>query len=127
MRFPRGRSSRHHPAPGSKELREQTFRAISLYIAAGLDPDKVTLCVQSHVSQHAELAWILNCFCYMGELGRMTQYKDKSAKQGENIPVGLFDYPALMAADILLYRSTLVPVGADKNNTSSSRATSRFG
>lgn len=97
-----------------KDLREQTFRAISLYIAAGLDPEKVTLCVQSHVSQHAELAWILNCFTYMGELGRMTQFKDKSAKQGENIPVGLFDYPALMAADILLYRSNIVPVGADQ-------------
>ncbi len=97
-----------------KELREQTYRAIATYIAAGLDPNEVTLFAQSHVPQHAELAWVLNCFVYMGELNRMTQYKDKSAKQGQNIPVGLFTYPALMAADILLYQTHLVPVGEDQ-------------
>ncbi len=97
-----------------KELREQTLRAIATYIAAGIDPEKATLFIQSHVPQHAELAWVLTCFSYMGELGRMTQYKDKSAKQGENIPAGLFTYPVLMAADILLYRTNLVPVGADQ-------------
>lgn len=97
-----------------KELREQTYRAIATYIAAGIDPDSVTLFAQSHVPQHAELAWVLNCFVYMGELSRMTQFKDKSAKQGQNIPVGLFTYPALMAADILLYKTHLVPVGEDQ-------------
>lgn len=97
-----------------KELREQTYRTIAFYIAAGIDPEAATLFVQSHVPQHAELAWVLNCFVYMGELGRMTQFKDKSAKQGQNIPVGLFTYPALMAADILLYQTHLVPVGEDQ-------------
>lgn len=97
-----------------KELREQTYRAVATYIAAGIDPDKVTLFAQSHVPQHAELSWILTCHSYMGELGRMTQYKDKSAKQGQNIPAGLFTYPVLMAADILLYHTHLVPVGEDQ-------------
>ncbi|MGZ3689539.1 MAG: tryptophan--tRNA ligase, partial [Bdellovibrionota bacterium] len=83
-------------------------------IACGLDPEKCTLFVQSHVPEHAELAWVLNCYAYMGELGRMTQYKDKSTKAGENIPVGIFTYPALMAADILLYHTNLVPVGQDQ-------------
>jgi tryptophanyl-tRNA synthetase len=96
------------------ELKERTYRAIAEYIASGLDPEKVTLCVQSHVPEHAELGWILNCFTYMGELGRMTQYKDKSTKEGQNIPAGLFNYPTLMAADILLYQSHLVPVGEDQ-------------
>jgi tryptophanyl-tRNA synthetase len=95
-------------------LREQSYWAIALYIAAGLDPNKVTLFAQSHVPQHAELAWVLNCFTYMGELGRMTQYKDKSAKQEQNIGAGLFTYPALMASDILLYHTNLVPVGEDQ-------------
>jgi tryptophanyl-tRNA synthetase len=95
-------------------LREQTYWAIAFYIAAGLDPKKVTLFVQSHVPQHAELAWVLNCFTYMGELSRMTQFKDKSAKQEQNIGAGLFTYPTLMAADILLYHSNLVPVGEDQ-------------
>ena len=96
------------------ELRDRTLRSIALYIASGLDPEKVTLCVQSHVPQHAELAWVLNCFTYMGELNRMTQFKDKSTRQGQNIPAGLFNYPVLMASDILLYQSNLVPVGEDQ-------------
>ena len=103
-------TARQEPA----ELREQTFRAIATYIAAGIDPEQVTLFAQSHVPAHAELAWVLSCFSYMGELGRMTQYKDKSAKEGQNIPVGLFTYPVLMAADILLYHTNLVPVGGDQ-------------
>jgi len=97
-----------------KELREQTYRAVATYLAAGIDPQHATLFVQSQVPQHAELAWLLNCYSYMGELGRMTQFKDKSQKAGENIPVGLFTYPVLMAADILLYDTELVPVGADQ-------------
>jgi len=96
------------------ELLEQTYRAVASYIAAGIDPKKATLFVQSQVPQHAELAWVLNCFTYMGELNRMTQYKDKSLKQGQNIPAGLFNYPVLMAADILLYQTALVPVGEDQ-------------
>lgn len=103
-------TSRQDPA----ELREQTYRMIATYLAAGLDPQSVTLFVQSHVAEHAELAWVLNCFGYIGELSRMTQFKDKSAKQGANIPVGLFTYPVLMAADILLYQTDLVPVGDDQ-------------
>jgi len=97
-----------------KELREQTYRAIATYLAAGIDPDQATLFIQSHVPEHAELAWVLNCFTYMGELGRMTQFKDKSSKQGANIPAGLFNYPVLMAADILLYGTHLVPIGHDQ-------------
>ena len=95
------------------ELREQTLRAVALYMAAGLDPANSLLFVQSHVPQHAELSWVLNCFTYMGELNRMTQFKDKSAKQ-QNISAGLFNYPVLMAADILLYQTQLVPVGEDQ-------------
>jgi tryptophanyl-tRNA synthetase len=97
-----------------QELREQTYRALAVYLAAGIDPESTTLFIQSHVPAHAELSWILNCFTYMGELGRMTQFKDKSAKQGQNVPVGLFTYPTLMAADILLYQTHLVPVGEDQ-------------
>lgn len=96
------------------ELREQTYRAVAAYIAAGINHEHATLFVQSQVPEHAELAWLLNCYCYMGELGRMTQFKDKSQKAGENIPVGLFTYPVLMASDILLYDTDLVPVGADQ-------------
>lgn len=96
------------------QLRELTYQAIATYLACGIDPLNSTLFVQSHVPQHAELAWILNCFTYMGELGRMTQFKDKSAKQGANIPAGLFTYPVLMASDILLYQTKLVPVGEDQ-------------
>ena len=97
-----------------KELSENTFFALATYLAAGIDLDHAVIFPQSQVRQHAELAWVLNCYSYMGELGRMTQYKDKSARAGETIPVGLFTYPALMAADILLYQTDLVPVGADQ-------------
>jgi tryptophanyl-tRNA synthetase len=95
-----------------KELRERTYQAAANYLAAGLDPESVFL--QSDVPQHAELTWVLQCFAYMGELNRMTQFKDKSQKQGQNIPAGLFTYPTLMAADILLYQTDLVPVGEDQ-------------
>ena len=87
---------------------------MSLYLAAGLDPDKSLIYFQSHVPAHAELAWVLNCFTYMGELSRMTQFKDKAQKHAENINVGLFAYPTLMAADILLYQTNFVPVGNDQ-------------
>ena len=97
-----------------KSLREKTLEVLALYLAAGLDPDKNTLFIQSHVSAHAEAAWLLNCYTYMGELSRMTQFKDKSAKYESNINTGLFSYPVLMAADILLYQTDLVPVGADQ-------------
>ncbi len=96
------------------ELRRRTYETLALYIACGLDPDKNTLYVQSHVHEHAELAWILNCFTGFGELSRMTQFKDKSAKHADNINAGLFTYPALMAADILLYQTDVVPVGIDQ-------------
>ena len=95
-------------------LRQRARNLLMIYIAAGLDPEKNCLYYQSHVSGHAELAWILNCFTYMGELNRMTQFKDKSAKNADNINAGLFTYPALMAADILLYQADLVPVGGDQ-------------
>ena len=96
------------------ELRRRARNLLTLYIAAGLDPEKNCIYYQSHVSGHAELAWILNCFTYMGELNRMTQFKDKSAKHADNINGGLFTYPALMAADILLYQPDFVPVGNDQ-------------
>ncbi len=96
------------------ELRRRTLALAALYIASGLNPDKSLIYCQSHVPAHAELAWILNCFTYMGELQRMTQFKDKSAKHEENINAGLFAYPVLMAADILLYQSDLVPIGDDQ-------------
>lgn len=96
------------------ELRKRARALLTLYIAAGLDPEKNCIYYQSHVSQHAELSWILNCFTYMGELQRMTQFKDKSAKHADNINAGLFTYPVLMAADILLYQSDVVPVGVDQ-------------
>ena len=95
-------------------LRKNARDLMMLYIAAGLDPEKNTIYMQSHVSAHAELAWILNCLTYMGELSRMTQFKDKSQKHSDNINAGLFTYPALMAADILLYQTDLVPVGVDQ-------------
>lgn len=96
-----------------EQLKKNIKSAIMQYIACGLDPEKNTIFIQSHVHEHAELSWILNCSAYMGELGRMTQYKDKSKKQ-DNIKVGLFDYPVLMAADILLYDADFVPVGKDQ-------------
>ena len=95
-------------------LRKRARALLTLYIAAGLDPEKNCIYYQSHVSGHAELAWILNCFTYMGELNRMTQFKDKAAKHADNINAGLFTYPALMAADILLYQADVVPVGIDQ-------------
>ena len=96
------------------ELRRRARALLTLYIAAGLDPKKNCIYYQSHVSGHAELAWILNCFTYMGELNRMTQFKDKAAKHADNINAGLFTYPVLMAADILLFQSDVVPVGMDQ-------------
>ena len=96
------------------DLRRRTVEQLAQYIACGLDPQKNTIFIQSHVPAHAELAWILNCYTMFGELGRMTQFKDKSAKNAENINAGLFDYPVLMAADILLYQADLVPVGDDQ-------------
>ena len=95
-------------------LRKRARALLILYIAAGLDPKKNCIYYQSHVSGHAELAWILNCFTYMGELIRMTQFKDKAAKHADNINAGLFTYPVLMAADILLYQADVVPVGVDQ-------------
>ena len=96
------------------ELRKRARNLLKLYISAGLDPEKNCIYYQSHVSAHAELMWILNCFTYMGELNRMTQFKDKAAKHADNINSGLFTYPVLMAADILLYQTDLVPVGIDQ-------------
>lgn len=97
-----------------EKLRESTWLAVAFYLAAGIDPEHSNIFIQSQVSEHAELAWVLNCFSYMGEVSRMTQYKDKSSRAGQNIPVGLFTYPLLMAADILLYDTNLVPVGDDQ-------------
>lgn len=96
------------------DLRRRTLEQLAQYIACGLDPEKNTLFIQSHVPEHAELGWVLNCYTMFGELSRMTQFKDKSAKHKENINGGLFTYPALMAADILLYQPDYVPVGEDQ-------------
>ena len=97
-----------------EQLRERCYEFLALYIACGLDPEKNVLFVQSHVPAHARLSWVLNCYTQMGELNRMTQFKDKSAKNTENINAGLFGYPVLMAADILLYQAAQVPVGDDQ-------------
>jgi tryptophanyl-tRNA synthetase len=96
------------------ELRNRCKSFLAQYIACGIDPDKNTLAIQSHIPQHAELTWILSSITSMGELNRMTQFKDKSKKHNENINAGLFTYPILMAADILLYQADMVPVGADQ-------------
>ncbi len=96
------------------ELRERCYKTLALMMACGLDPKRNVLFVQSHVPAHARLAWILNCYTMVGELNRMTQFKDKSAKNADNINAGLYDYPVLMAADILLYDTALVPVGEDQ-------------
>ena len=96
------------------ELRRRTYETLALYMACGLDEKKNTLFVQSHVPAHAELGWILDCYTMFGELSRMTQFKDKSAKNAENINAGLFTYPTLMASDILLYGTDIVPVGIDQ-------------
>lgn len=95
-------------------LRNNTLNLLALYLAAGIDPKKSTIFIQSQVPEHAELNWVLNCYTYVGELSRMTQFKDKSAKHADNINSGLFTYPVLMAADILLYQADLVPVGEDQ-------------
>ncbi len=95
-------------------LRKATLDTLALYLACGIDPAKSTIFVQSHVPEHAQLSWVLNCYTYFGELSRMTQFKDKSSRYAENINAGLFDYPVLMAADILLYQTNLVPVGEDQ-------------
>lgn len=96
------------------EFRKNCLEIMALYIACGLDPNMNLLFFQSHVSTHAELSWILNCFTYMGELNRMTQFKEKSQKHPDNLNSGLYTYPVLMAADILLYQTDLVPVGSDQ-------------
>ena len=101
---------RQNPA----ELRQKTLSLLALYIACGVDPEKCVLYVQSHVPAHASLCWVLNTFTYVGEMERMTQFKDKSARHADNINMGLMDYPVLMAADILLYQTEVVPVGLDQ-------------
>lgn len=101
---------RQNPA----DLRRRTMAQLAQYIACGLDPEKNIIFVQSHVPAHAELAWVLNCYTMFGELSRMTQFKSKSAKNADNVNAGLFTYPSLMAADILLYQTDLVPVGEDQ-------------
>lgn len=101
---------RQNPA----ELRRRTLALAALYIACGINPEKCVLYVQSHVPAHAELCWVLNTFTYVGEMERMTQFKDKSAKHADNINMGLMDYPVLMAADILLYQAKVVPIGKDQ-------------
>lgn len=101
---------RHDPA----ELRSKTLESCAMLLACGISPEKSLLYIQSHVPQHAQLAWVLNCYTQFGELSRMTQFKDKSLKHPENVNAGLFTYPSLMAADILLYDTSLVPIGADQ-------------
>ena len=101
---------RQNPA----ELRQRTLSLLALYIACGLNPESTAIYVQSHVPAHAELCWVLNTFTYVGEMERMTQFKDKSRKHADNINMGLMDYPVLMAADILLYQTAYVPVGKDQ-------------
>lgn len=95
-------------------LKERTLDTLALYLACGIDPQKSTIFVQSHVPEHTQLSWVLNCYTYFGELSRMTQFKDKSLRYEENINAGLFGYPVLMAADILLYQANQVPVGDDQ-------------
>ena len=96
------------------KLRQQIYSTYALLLALGIDPEKNTVFIQSHVPQHAQLSWLLSCNTQFGEMSRMTQFKDKSAKHANNVNVGLFSYPVLMAADILLYKPDLVPVGADQ-------------
>lgn len=96
------------------KLRQQTSQVLALLLAIGLDPEKSIIFIQSHVPQHSQLAWVLNCYTQFGEMNRMTQFKDKSLSHADNVNVGLFSYPVLMAADILLYQADLVPVGADQ-------------
>ena len=110
----RSRFTRYNRKAGAYDLRQRTLEVLAIYIASGLDPEKNTLFIQSHVPTHSEAAWLLNCFTYMGELSRMTQFKDKSQRYGDSISAGLLNYPVLMAADILLYNADLVPVGKDQ-------------
>jgi tryptophanyl-tRNA synthetase len=105
-----GLTVRQDPATYGQGVR----RLLALYIAAGLNPDKCTLYRQSHVPAHSQLSWLLNCYTYVGELNRMTQFKDKSQRHEDNVNAGLFDYPVLMAADVLLFNAHLVPIGADQ-------------
>jgi tryptophanyl-tRNA synthetase len=100
--------------PNPADLRKATLDGLALYLACGVDPEKSTIFIQSHVPEHSQLSWVLNCYTQMGELNRMTQYKDKSQKAEANMNSGLFTYPVLMAADILLYRADRVPVGEDQ-------------
>ncbi|NQZ89664.1 MAG: tryptophan--tRNA ligase [Colwellia sp.] len=100
--------------PNPADLRKATLDGLALYLACGVDPEKSTIFIQSHVPEHAQLSWVLNCYTQMGELNRMTQYKDKSQKSEANMNSGLFTYPVLMAADILLYNADRVPVGDDQ-------------
>ncbi|MBA6336790.1 tryptophan--tRNA ligase [Colwellia sp. BRX8-7] len=100
--------------PNPADLRKATLDGLALYLACGVDPEKSTIFIQSHVPEHAQLSWVLNCYTQMGELNRMTQYKDKSQKSEANMNSGLFTYPVLMAADILLYNADRVPVGEDQ-------------
>jgi len=100
--------------PNPEALRKATLDGLALYLACGVDPEKSTIFIQSHVPEHAQLSWVLNCYTQMGELNRMTQYKDKSQKSEANMNSGLFTYPVLMAADILLYGADRVPVGDDQ-------------
>ena len=97
-----------------KEPLERTYNTLAIFMAAGVDPKKSTIFLQSHVPAHCQLSWVLNCYTQVGELNRMTQYKDKSKRYADNVTAGLFDYPVLMAADILLYQANLVPVGDDQ-------------
>ena len=97
-----------------KELLKRSYDTLAIFLAAGIDPDKSTIFLQSHVPAHCQLGWVLNCYTQVGELSRMTQYKDKSKRYADNVTAGLFDYPVLMAADILLYQANLVPVGDDQ-------------
>ncbi len=97
-----------------KELLERSLNTLAIFLAAGIDPKKSTIFLQSHVPAHCQLSWVLNCYTQVGELNRMTQYKDKSKRYADNVTAGLFDYPVLMAADILLYQANLVPVGDDQ-------------
>ena len=96
------------------ELRKRSYEAAAMLLASGIDPQKSLVFIQSHVPQHSQLAWVLSCNAQFGELGRMTQFKDKSSKHADNINTGLFTYPVLMAADIMLYNSHYVPVGGDQ-------------
>ncbi|CUX97357.1 tryptophan--tRNA ligase [Candidatus Hoaglandella endobia] len=98
----------------AQQLRNKSLDVLALYLACGIDPTKSTVFIQSHVPEHSQLGWLLNCYTYYGELSRMTQFKEKSASYVKNINVGLFDYPVLMAADILLYQTHQVPVGEDQ-------------